>query len=643
MSLKHNARLLTSVPARVPAPVVATRLATSIAIGLAAILTGGLLSACQSRPALPSASGSGPALISAQPGADVPAIAYPSASGSCLASDSTRIWATPLAPRPAEPIQIVAVATDAALGQLVVTSPDGETRPLPATAAGGPPWSLLGRIAHPSAGTYRIDALRDGQGVACLEVDVGGGPGERGTGHWDLAAQALYAVWVERLFDDPPEQSLSFPSLAPVLADPRRNFLRDYFGTNDDRGLVLEPDCADLAYVLRAYFAWKLGLPVAYRACNRGSAGSPPRCDGARVDASLIGTSAPADSFRSLSTQIMNTVHSGSGRTALADEATDFYPLPLERTALWPGTLYADPYGHTLVIVKWVPPTADRGGLLLAVDAQPDNSVSRKRFWEGTFLFANTPSAGPGFKAFRPLVRAGASWQPAPNAALRGDDGTPPYSSMQANLSPDDFYARMERLITPGGLDPASAYEATLAALMEQLQTRVGSVDRGEAYMAAHAGTTMSMPEGAAIFETTGPWEDYATPSRDMRLLIAMKVLEALPERIQRYPELYRLGGESADQAAARIGALHARRGGERGIDYRRTDGSPWRLSLADLYARRDALEVAYNPNDCVEVRWGAAADSQEATTCQRRAPQRQQARMETYRPWFAETRRPPR
>ncbi|MCU0256618.1 MAG: hypothetical protein MUF60_07725, partial [Vicinamibacterales bacterium] len=78
--------------------------------------------------------------------------------------------------------------------------------------------------------------------------------------------------------------------------------------------------------------------------------------------------------------------------------------MPLDRASLWPGTLYADPYGHTLVIVKWVPQTAERGGLLLAVDAQPDNSVARKRFWEGTFLFAQTPSAGPGFKAHRPLV-----------------------------------------------------------------------------------------------------------------------------------------------------------------------------------------------------------------------------------------------
>jgi hypothetical protein len=540
-------------------------------------------------------------------------------------------------------MEVVAVATDAALGQLFVTGPDGATRPLPADAGGGPPWSLHGSIQRPAAGTYRIDVSRGGQVAACLQVAVGGGPGDRGSGDWDLAARALYAVWVERLFDDPPEQSLSFPSLAPVLADPRRNFLHNYLGAGDDQGLTLEPDCADLSYILRAYFAWKLGLPVAYRACNRGSAGSPPRCDAAHIEEGLIGTPASTESFRSLSRQIMNTVHSGSGRTALADEATDFYPLPLERSALWPGTLYADPYGHTMVLVKWVPQTASRSGMLLAVDAQPDNSVSRKRFWEGTFLFANTPSAGPGFKTFRPLAHAGAGWQPLPNAALLGVAGSQPYSGEQASLSPDDFYARMEQLINPSGLDPTSAYEETLTALMEQLQTRVASVDRGATYMAKQAGQVMSMPQGPAIFETTGPWEDYATPSRDMRLLIAMKVLEGLPERVRRYPDLYRPGSESPDQAAARLNALHAQRSEERAIEYTRTDGSPWRITVAELYARRGALEVAYNPNDCVERRWGAAPNSQEYATCNRQAPQDQRARMEQYRPWFRDTRRPPR
>ena len=95
--------------------------------------------------------------------------------------------------------------------------------------------------------------------------------------------------------------------------------------------------------------------------------------------------------------------------------------------------------------------------------------------------------------------------------------------------------------------------------------------------------------------------------------------------------------------AAARIERLHARRTRERSISYTRSDGSSWQLSLADLYERRPAMEVAYNPNDCIERRWGASPSTPDYATCRRQAPADQRARMEEYRPWFREMRRPPR
>lgn len=566
------------------------------------------------------------------------------AAADCRPGAEVRLWTAPLRPLPGEPMALLAVATDGGLDGVQVRAPDGVLRPLPVTGYGGPPWSLHGRIDRPTRGTYRIEALRGGLVAACAEVAVGTGSAQGGRGEWDLASESLYAAWIERLFDAPPDEPMSFRSLAPVLSDPDRNFLHDYLGAGEDRKLPAEPDCADLPYYLRTYFAWKLGLPVAYRACSRGTRNSPPRCEAPVVEAGLAAPSPiPVSEFRGLTRRLMDTVHSGSARTALADEATDYYPVPLTRDSLWPGTVYADPYGHVLVLVKWVPQTADRGGLLLAVDAQPDGTVSRKRFWEGTFLFAQTPSAGAGFKAHRPLVGPGAGLRPASNASLDGRTGLPPFSTEQGRLAPDDFYARMERLINPRGLDVEAAYAVTLEALMEQLETRLVSVDNGEAYARANPKSVIPMPQGPAIFETTGPWEDFSTPSRDMRLLIALHVLEALPERIRRYPELYVLGGESPASAAARIEQLHAREIERRHISYTRSDGSPWRLSLAEIYARRPGLEVGYNPNDCVERRWGATPASADYATCRRQAPAEQRARVEEYRPWFHERRRPPR
>jgi hypothetical protein len=567
------------------------------------------------------------------------------AAAACNQSEVVHIWSAPLVAQPGEKIGIMAVATDGELTELLVTDPAGRRSQLATVNGGGPPWSLRGALPAASRGSYRIEAKRGGQVVACAEIPVGNGPGNRGSGEWDLASQALYAAWVEHLFDAPPEVALSFPSLEPVLRDPQRNFLYDYLNKGEDLLFPAEPDCADLSFFLRAYFAWKLGLPVSCRACNRGSASHAPTCDPAEINRSFVGNLASVSAFREVSRRVMDRATSGGGRTALSDDATDFYPLPLQREALWPGTVYADPYGHTLIIVKWLPQTKERSGLLLAVDAQPDNSVARKRFWEGNFLFAATPAAGPGFKAYRAPVAAGSKggWAPPPNRTLTAGTGLPPYALEQANLSPEDFYARMEKLINPRGQSPDAAYAATLDALLEQLETRVRSVANGEDYMRAHPGTVAPMPRGPAIFETIGLWEDFATPSRDMRILIALKVLADLPERIRRHPELFVLQHETAGAAAARIERLHSQRIQERFITYTRSDGSPWQLSLAEIYARRPGLEIAYNPNDCAERRWGAAPGTPDFSTCRRQAPTEQRTRMEEYRPWFREARRPPR
>jgi hypothetical protein len=151
------------------------------------------------------------------------------------------------------------------------------------------------------------------------------------------------------------------------------------------------------------------------------------------------------------------------------------------------------------------------------------------------------------------------------------------------------------------------------------------------------------MPDGAKIFETKGPWEDYATPSRDMRLLIAMNVLLGFPDRIVKHPELFQLGGRKPQVMRDEIAKLHASLIGTKAITYARSDGTPFKVTVADLLARRAALEIAYNPNDCVEVRWGAAEGTPEYAACARHAPPDQRAKMSEVRAWFHEARRPSR
>jgi hypothetical protein len=559
----------------------------------------------------------------------------------CAYSNADWIQFSPTNPAPGDTVRIKALSIDSALTDLLLETEEG-THPLLAHSADGPPYSLDAETHVPLSGSPRIVALRGGETVACRVIQ--GASGRTDSPHeWTQAMEAFYASWIAQLFDGPPEQELSFRSLEPVLRDPERNFLHNSLGLNEDIRLPATPDCADLPYFLRAYFAWKMELPVAYRACDRGTSGRPPHCGSPTLDDRFSSTSISAQGFTQFSRKLFDTVHSGSARTAISDESTDFYPLEISRSSLWPGAVYADPYGHTLIIAKWVAPKEGRPGILLAADAQPDNSVTRKRFWEGNFLFADIAGAGPGFKAFRPILRDDGRLQLASNRQLSAGAPAGRFSLEQEHLPADDFYAAMERAINPSGLKAMDAYESKLSALIEQIQTRVTAVENGETYARQHRGASISMPTGPAIFETTGPWEDYASPSRDMRLLIALNVVSKFPDLIRRHPELFNLESGSAESSAEEISRHHAERIQQVSFQYQRSDGSPFTLTLAQLFERRGSLEVGYNPNDCAERRWGAISGTEEYQTCTRQAPQDQAARMEQYRSWFRNTQRPTR
>ena len=580
---------------------------------------------------------------------------------------AVQLWLSPQTPVAGKPLRVLAVSDDSqGAADIAVTAPGGTREVLKTARRGGVPFSYEAATPSPGAGRYLVELVRDGKAIACRSVEIGSqGPSrkappprapEKGTWvasrPWDRAMENYYAAWIESLFDAPVADSLGFRPLAQALRDRERNYLFDYLGLGEDdpkakTALIAAPDCADLPYFTRAYFSWKMGLPFGMRDCNRGTESSPPRCGELITNETPI-DGAPKDALgatKKFLRLLANKVHSGSARAGLADERTDTYPVKLTRESLRPGTVYADPYGHVLMVVKWVEQTDAAGDILLAVDGQPDGSVGRKRFWEGTFLYANdVTGAGPGFKAFRPLERgADGKLAPLTNAALKSDKRFAAFSNEQGELPREAFYARMGKLINPKGLDAAAAYRETMNALVEQLQTRIGSVDNGEKYMRENNNPVVPMPDGPKIFETVGPWEDYATPSRDMRLQIAINVLETLPARVVAHPELFNLGGRKPDVVRAEVEKLHASESKARGIEYRRSDGSPFKLTVADVLARKAAFEIAYNPNDCVEVRWAAPDGSPEASTCKRHAPADQKAKMAQVRPWFHDMRRPAR
>jgi hypothetical protein len=182
-----------------------------------------------------------------------------------------------------------------------------------------------------------------------------------------------------------------------------------------------------------------------------------------------------------------------------------------------------------------------------------------------------------------------------------------------------------------------------ITSLEEQMKARVTSVENGRKFQNTGRGEA-EMPDGATIFETTGAWEDFATPARDLRLLIAIDVVRGFPDRVARRPERYAMPQQkSVADVKAELESMLASELAARKFSYTRSDGSAWALTLKDASDRAADLEMAYNVNDCVELRWGAPDNSAEASTCKRHAPRAQRAKMTEYRAWFHERRRPPR
>jgi hypothetical protein len=586
------------------------------------------------------------------------------------------VLAAPLAPWKGAPLRVLVAAEQALDGDFALIAPDGSAAVKSHERYGGPPYFWIAEVAAPAAGTWHATLVREAAPAPCrtvtrdIVVSAQKPSPSRGTGGsiwqlrntWNRGTENLFSAWIQKLYDAPLDSEPSWKAWHEVLRDPSRNLLFNFLGTGEDNVTIsLRPDCADFAYFLRAYFAFKMGLPFGYSNCSRNGKcyqwfntdhpeatrpPPPPEQRTASADPTLPDSAAPpptpapklgpAPSFAEYLRIVGDVVHSGSVRVSANDDNTDFYFVPLTQQTLRPGTVYADPYGHVMMLVRRVPQSGGTAGVLLAVDAEPDGTVARKRFWRGTFLFAHEPTFGSaGFKRFRPIVRGeNGALRRLTNAEIAKNADYADFSPEQSQLAVEDFYDRMDQVMSPEPLDPFSAMKGAITALEEQVNTRVGSVENGRKYQDGHPEVTM--PDGPAIFATTGAWEDFSTPARDFRLLIAIDVVRGYPDRVARHPERYAMrSGKSVADVKAELQKVLADELAARKFSYTRSDGSAWTLALKDVIERANDLEMAYNPNDCVELRWGAPQSGDEAATCKRHASSAQRAKMTGYRSWF--------
>ncbi|MEL7491647.1 MAG: hypothetical protein AAGJ73_13085 [Pseudomonadota bacterium] len=397
-------------------------------------------------------------------------------------------------------------------------------------------------------------------------------------------------------------------------------------------------DCADMAYILRAYYAWKNGLPFSYQHAMRTADGKREDLrysTGGNVVASrrsAIGPtpiSAPGFIARiggEVSTAMFRThPETGGGRSF-----DDFYPVKIARDAVRPGVIAYDIFGHAGIVYD----VLDDGRVKI-VASHPDNSVTRTVY--GPNFLRSKPELGAGLKAWRPIELTGATKRDdgayvggkikaAANSAIRNFSveqyiGNKPHPSgiwhygefmhEGRTLRYYDYVRR--RLASPDfAYNPVEELRFGLQSVCGDIKARkvaVNQATNARIHLKPHP---KRLPPN--IFGTYGEWEHYSTPSRDARLKVSFielrRTMQDLYERaVQGDPSIAFEGGDLAE-------ALWLTFQEEKAackVSYWRSDDLRVQLNLGHVMDR--LFQLSFDPYHCPERRWGARGAELESCT----------------------------
>ena len=409
-----------------------------------------------------------------------------------------------------------------------------------------------------------------------------------------------------------------------------------YFSPDDPE---FTGDCADMAYVLRAYYAWKNGLPFSYQNAMR-------TYDGAREDLrysangnlvagrrDAIGP-APikAGPFIAriggeVSTAMFRT-HPDNGDGAMHD---DFYPVAINREAVRPGVLAYDIYGHVGIVYDILD-----DGRVLVIASHPDRSVTRTTY--GPNFLRSKPDLGAGLKGWRPIrlegatkradgTYAGGRIRAAKNSDIRdysmeqflgnrpAPDGDWRYGDFVAGERTVDYYDFVRRKLAAPGFryDPVAELRTSMQTLCGAARDRKIAVERAVSAGFPRRKHPERLPPN--IYGTYGPWEGYSTPSRDARLKVSFIELK---RTMKEFVDLVAAGDtssvhyEGADLAKD-LWTAYVEEKEACTFTYWRSDDSRVRLNLGHLQDR--LWDLSFDPFHCAERRWGAKGAEFETCT----------------------------
>ncbi len=426
------------------------------------------------------------------------------------------------------------------------------------------------------------------------EINLGGANAAWTARHqWNDSYEAEFSRWVEQLFAD------RKGSLTACLRNSSGNSLY----SAEDRNISIYCDCADLPYLVRAYFSYKKKLPFSFNSTISGSRYSNNNRPGSRR--SFLSYS----NFARMARAISNSVHSGFFRFFWTMEKTDTYLCQVNRESIVPGTIYYDANGHLLVVSK-----VEDDGTVRFVDAHPDNSLTGKRF--GGHMARGYCKQGGGFRRWREQkVSSSGSFILTSNRSLRFFDSGK--SQCQSGYRVDgidlNYHGWVKRMLTTGSgrIDPVREIRQQLAALDEALQERVEAVDAAVSRGIHQKPHPSSLPYN--IYGTEGEWESYSSPGRDARLKAQIREMFNLIRQsvtaVASGNHPYEFSG-SAEELVREYDALWRAASSDIQVRYTDSGGDKVTLTLGEIMER--LFKLSFDPYHCPELRWGDT----EAASC---------------------------
>lgn len=399
---------------------------------------------------------------------------------------------------------------------------------------------------------------------------------------WTDEEERAYSAWFQRL------ATKSWRSTNAMLHSDLNTLLDE-----EDKGVYYYADCGDLPYIIRAYYAYKRRLPYVANFISGGRYTTRGNTTSSTFD--NLSHEGSAQSFFAK----LGGVHSGNFRTE--PDATDSftYPVAINRNDLRPGMVLYSPNGHVAMVAN----IADDGSIKL-VDAHPDQSVTHITF--GPKLEVRSRTFSGGFRHFRKCVV-----QDGKAVWIRDNSQLPGYSTEQYEFK--DYYGSVRQNLLRMKIDPLIAFEKYIREdTFQEALDRRDSVALGWEKARGQA-----IPVGGNIYDWTGDWENYSTPSRDLRLRLSMlnipeqargyiRMLREDPSQLDTPYNSPRALGEALLAAKEKLFATLT-------FDYINSEGKPVTLSLNDVEKR--LFKLSFDPNHAPELRWGAEGDELKTAT----------------------------